>query len=71
MKQLESQEAEDVEKTRKLVRELRRRIQNLYQQIIGWTGAPTEDQHAQIQFLSDAMAQLEPEVQAMSSGTGR
>ncbi|HSF16161.1 MAG TPA: hypothetical protein VLK65_11470 [Vicinamibacteria bacterium] len=72
MKQLESQEAEDVDKTRKLVRELRRRIQNLYQQIIGWTGAPTEDQRAQIQFLRDAMTQLEPEVQAVSStGMGR
>jgi photosystem II stability/assembly factor-like uncharacterized protein len=43
----------------KQLRELRRRIRNLYGDIAAYTGEPTEDQKTQMQFLRDAMTRLE------------
>jgi photosystem II stability/assembly factor-like uncharacterized protein len=42
----------------KQLRELRRRIRNLYGDIQAYTGEPTSDQKTQIQFLRDAMGRI-------------
>jgi hypothetical protein len=54
---------EGAEEAQKLFRELRRRIVILYDEIGSFTGEPTEDQKAQIRYLADARARLEPKPQ--------
>jgi hypothetical protein len=53
-------ERDDAQKTRnRELRELRRRIANLYGEILAWTGELTSDQREQIQFLKEARIRLQ------------
>lgn len=52
---------EGAERSVKLMRELRRRIVNLYEEVSDWTGEPTEDQKAQARYLTETRRKLEPE----------
>ncbi len=40
----------------------RRKIRILYEQLLGWTGSPTDDQKAQIPFFDNGIQQLGPRV---------
>jgi hypothetical protein len=52
-------EPDEARKTRnRELRELRRRIANLYGEILAWTGEPTADQKQQIRFLEEAKNRL-------------
>jgi hypothetical protein len=60
------QEAQDeATELHKLTFELRRRIVMLYRDVEGWTGPPTEEQRAQMDYLSKAAAELEPRVTSL------
>jgi hypothetical protein len=58
---------ERAEELHKLTFELRRRIGMLYGDMGGWTGPPTEEQRAQMKYLSDGAKQLEPRVRDLSN----
>ena len=49
----------------RLYTELRRRIQGLYRQVEGWTGALTEDQRIQQQNLTDIAAELDRRLESL------
>jgi hypothetical protein len=51
----------------KLTFELRRRIVMLYRDMEGWTGPPTEEQRAQLDYLTKAAAEIEPRVTTLIS----
>ncbi len=63
----EEEESEERETVRKLVRELRRRIQIFYGQVEGWTGRPSQDQRALLSYLEDARDQLAPRVESATA----
>ncbi len=50
----------------KLTFELRRRLHMLYGDVDGWTGRPTEEQRAQMDYLAKAAAELENRVSALT-----
>ncbi len=61
------QEAKDqAAELHKLTFELRRRLHTLYGDVDGWTGRPTEEQGAQMDYLARAAAELEHRVSALT-----
>jgi hypothetical protein len=47
--------------------ELRRRLRMLYGDVDGWTGRPTEEQRAQMNYLARAAVELDRRVSALTS----
>ena len=59
--------ADEAKELHWLTGELRRRIGSLHRDIAGRTGVPTAGQKAQIEYLTDAMTQVGPRVQALKN----
>ncbi len=63
--------AAEVDELVRALGELRSRIGSVYGAIEGWTGPPTQDQRAQIEYFTELSARLAARASAVTAATGR